>query len=259
MSSMVMRVLDLGCGSGQDLASWGITKADQVMGLDIDGSALLIAKTRFPNRLYTQGVGEHLPFKDGSFDRIVSAVALPYMKIPQTLAEIYRVLVPGGHLSLSLHLPSFTISELIHNAIPKPVPTVFRLYVLANGLFFHITGRTLGFLNGRTESFQTERGMRIALKGFANFSFHRGLGRCGETFVVEAEKMGEGEIMKCVIRKGIFDRWFIFHPDNIVKAWSGSRWVTCSYDGNPRGVQVCNFESEQEARNYCQENGLEPL
>jgi ubiquinone/menaquinone biosynthesis C-methylase UbiE len=104
-----MRVLDLGCGAGRDLASWGVTASDEVTGLDIDHSCLVIAKVRFSNRTYLQGAGERLPFKDESFDRVISAVALPYMNIQKTLAEIHRILVRGGGLSLSLHLPSFTM------------------------------------------------------------------------------------------------------------------------------------------------------
>jgi hypothetical protein len=38
-----MRVLDLGCGSGRDLTSWGVTAADAVTGLNIDDSRLAIA------------------------------------------------------------------------------------------------------------------------------------------------------------------------------------------------------------------------
>ncbi len=185
-----MRVLDVGCGSGQDLARWGVTASDEVIGLDIDDSCLVTARVRFPNRTYLHGTGECLKFENESFDRAIFAVALPYMNIQKTLSEIHRVLVPGGGLSVSLHLPSFTIAELLHNAIPKPVPTLFRLYVLANGLLFHCTGRTVGFVNGRTESFQTERGMRIALNraGFIDFSSSRGTGPVGETFIVEATK-----------------------------------------------------------------------
>jgi ubiquinone/menaquinone biosynthesis C-methylase UbiE len=185
-----MRVLDLGCGSGRELASWGVTATDEVTGVDIDYSRLAISRLQFSNRTYLQGAGECLPFEDESFDRAVSAVALPYMNIQKTLTEIHRVLVPDGGLSLSLHLPSFTIAELLHNAIPKPVPTLFRLCVMANGLVFHYTGRTVGFVNKRTESFQTERGMRVALNraGFVNLSFSRATGPVGEAFIVEARK-----------------------------------------------------------------------
>ena len=185
-----MRVLDLGCGSGWDLKSWGVTDSDAVIGLDIDHNSLAMAKVRFPNRIYLQGSGDSLPFEDKSFDRVISDVALPYMDIPKTLTEINRVLVSGGRLSLSLHLPSFTIAELLHDAIPKPIPTLFRLYVMANGFLFHCTGRNIGFPTGRTESFQTERGMRLVLNRaeFVNMSFSRVTGPVGERFIVEARK-----------------------------------------------------------------------
>jgi ubiquinone/menaquinone biosynthesis C-methylase UbiE len=184
-----MRTLDLGCGQGGSPAAWGVASSDEITGIDINGSSLAIAKAKFPGRNYLQGAGEYLPFASESFDRVVCSVALPYMNITKTLAEIHRSLVPGGSVSLSLHLPGFTIAEL-RRALPKPVPTLFRLYVLTNGVWFHLTGRTMGFLNGRTESFQTERGMRIALTraGFVNVLFSRGSGPAGETFIVEARK-----------------------------------------------------------------------
>jgi len=185
-----MLFLDLGCGSGTDLASWGVSSSDEVTGVDIDDARLQRAKARFPGRTHQPGNGESLTFPAESFDRVVSLLALPYMNIQKTLPEIHRVLVPGGGLTLSLHPPSFTVSELVHNAFPKPVATFFRLYVLANGLWFHCTGRTASFLHRRTESFQTERGMTLALDraGFSDFSFTRGVGRVGGTFVVEARK-----------------------------------------------------------------------
>jgi ubiquinone/menaquinone biosynthesis C-methylase UbiE len=193
-----MRVLDLGCGSGLDLAAWGVIASDEVTGVDIDKSRLAAARLRFPKRAYQQCPGERLPFHAQSFDRVISSVALPYMNIQKTLSEVRRVLVPGGALSFSLHSPSFTFSELLHNAFPKPIPMLFRLYVMANGLWFHCTGRTAGFLRRRTESFQTERGMRIALHraGFDNLSFSRRVASAGaasanKSFLVEANRSSE--------------------------------------------------------------------
>lgn len=185
-----MRVLDLGCGPGKDLVRWGVVASDEVTGVDIDAACLSVAKTRFCRQEYVRASGESLPFKNASFDRVICSLALPYMDIPKALAEIHRILVPGGHLFLSLHLPSLTIRELRQNAFPKPIPTLFRLYVIANGLFFHATGRTVQFLRGRTESFQTERGMRIALAraAFIDCSFQCVTGPVGKMFFAQATK-----------------------------------------------------------------------
>ncbi len=52
-----MRVLDLGCGSRRELASWGVTASDKVTGLNIDDSRLAVAKLRFSHRTHLQGFG----------------------------------------------------------------------------------------------------------------------------------------------------------------------------------------------------------
>ena len=83
-----MRVLDVGCGSGQDLARWGVTASDEVIGLDIDDSCLVTARVRFPNRTYLHGTGECLKFENESFDRAIFAVALPYMNIQKNLERL---------------------------------------------------------------------------------------------------------------------------------------------------------------------------
>lgn len=41
----------------------------------------------------------------------------PYMHIPRMLAELHRVLVPGGWLRATLHAPRFTWG----NSVPFPV------------------------------------------------------------------------------------------------------------------------------------------
>lgn len=184
-----MRVLDLGCGSGRESDRWGVGESDEVIGLDIDESRVAVARERFPQRAYVRGTGESLPFGNETFDRVVSSLALPYMNIHKALAEIHRVLVPGGRVSLSLHPPSFTLRELLHPSTPVVKAKLFRLYVMANGTWFHCSGRTLVLL-GKGESFQTERGMKIALTraGFSHFSFGRAPAPRGETFLVEARK-----------------------------------------------------------------------
>jgi ubiquinone/menaquinone biosynthesis C-methylase UbiE len=140
-----MRILDLGCGTGTNLAKLGVTESDEVTGVDIDAKVLPIARHRFPRRAFFVGAGEKLPFDNASFDRVISNVALPYMDIPKTLLEIHRVLVPGGQVWLSLHPASFTVRE-IRNTSSHLLSLVFRLYVLGNGVWFHYTGKTLCFV-----------------------------------------------------------------------------------------------------------------
>jgi len=183
-----MRILDLGCGAGgTNLALWGVAESDEVQGVDIDEGALVIARQRFPNRTYLLGRGENLPFGDASFERVVSSVAFYYMNVPKTLSEIHRVLVPEGRISLSLLPASFTLVEL-RRAFPRVIPSVFRLYVLGNGLWFHCTGKTVRFVTNRTECFHTERGMRIALRraGLTDPRFSWREGVMSKMLIVEA-------------------------------------------------------------------------
>jgi ubiquinone/menaquinone biosynthesis C-methylase UbiE len=176
------RVLDLGCGTGGHPARTDFLADDEVTGVDIDEGRLVEARRRFPQRTYQCARGESLPFPSASFDRVVSNVALPYMDIPKALAEVYRVLKPGGSVWLSFHPLRFTLDEF-RIAFPNPVATGFRMFVLFNGLYFHCTGRILR-VAGRSESFQTERGLRRALSraGFINLIFSRPAGR----LIVEA-------------------------------------------------------------------------
>src|ERR1035438_5579548 len=120
-----MRILDLGCGSGLDLASWGVVPSDEVTGIDIDESRLAIARKRFPNRTYLRCAGECLPFPPNSFDRVISAVALPYMNIQKSPAEVYRVLAPGGGFAVGPPPPPLPLSRTLHknNLPPLPLPS----------------------------------------------------------------------------------------------------------------------------------------
>jgi len=97
------RVLDLGCGAGGSPVRSDFSPDDDVTGVDIDEARLALARQRFPRRAFRCAHGESLPFPDASFDRVVSNVALPYMDIPRTLAEVRRVLKPGGSVMFSVN------------------------------------------------------------------------------------------------------------------------------------------------------------
>ncbi|MGA8762252.1 MAG: class I SAM-dependent methyltransferase [Candidatus Sulfotelmatobacter sp.] len=182
-----MRVLDVGCGVGKLPALARLSAGDWLLGVDLRYASLQVAKQTYPQREFLCCRAERLPFAAATFDRVISSLAMPYTDIPRVLAEVRRVLPPGGLLFMSLHDVRFTLSEL-RTAMPRPIPTLYRLYVLANGLMFHVSGRVVPFPNGRIESFQTERGLRLALQraGFGDVVIKRPDGR----FLVEARQSG---------------------------------------------------------------------
>lgn len=84
------RVLDLGAGTGAanpDLGDREIVALDpQPAMLSLNGEERRVV-----------AVGEHLPFADGSFDGVFSAYVVRNLtSVAGTLAEIHRVLRPGG-------------------------------------------------------------------------------------------------------------------------------------------------------------------
>jgi ubiquinone/menaquinone biosynthesis C-methylase UbiE len=163
-----MRVLDLGCGDGLTPEKLNLSASWQIIGVDLKYTALARAHISYPHRAFVCSAAENLPFPASSFDRVISNVALPYTDIPKALAETYRVLAPGGALLASLHSLSFTLAEL-RKALPKPKAVLRMGLVLASGVAFHAVGSNFG------ESFQTERGIRIALRraNFGGVSFRR--------------------------------------------------------------------------------------
>ena len=167
-------VLDLGCGPGDSWRKCGAHRETwQVIGVDPEEELLRAAREKYSGRgwTYVCGRGEELPLADGSVQGALCWLSLPYTNIPITLAELHRVIVPGGWLLAALHPPRFTLREFWRH-FPRPKQSLFRAFVLLNGIVLHASGDVIT-VKHRAESFQTERGMRIALRraGFLEPSF----------------------------------------------------------------------------------------
>ena len=165
-------ILDIGCGAGQTIIALGAGRRS--VGVDVDLSALHHAVSgAMGEPLRVAGArGEQLPFRDGAFDYVFSRVAIPYMNIPAALAEMHRVLRPGGTLWLALHPLAIPLEQFRRG---NPKGKIYAVCTMLNGLWFHLTGRTFSLNPRLRESIQTERGMRLALRraGFANPRFRR--------------------------------------------------------------------------------------
>lgn len=99
------RVLDLGCGTGRNLPL--LPAGSRAIGLDPSFDSLLAARARSPGTLLVRGSAEALPFRAGAFDTVVSGLVFCSVPRPAVgLAEVRRVLAPGGVLRMLEHVRS---------------------------------------------------------------------------------------------------------------------------------------------------------
>lgn len=92
------KVLDAGCGAGDFVEALNFYRPDlELYGIDISNKAIKIAKERVKIAKFIVGSVEKLPFKNNSFDAVLSFDVIEHVEFPQkALAEAYRVLKPKG-------------------------------------------------------------------------------------------------------------------------------------------------------------------
>lgn len=93
------RLLDLGCGYGWHCAYAMEHGARSALGLDLSEKMLQVAreKTPFPQVEYRQGDMEQAEFEAGSFDVVLSSLALHYIADYDALVrKVHRWLSPAG-------------------------------------------------------------------------------------------------------------------------------------------------------------------
>lgn len=121
-------VLDVATGTGRlPLALFRDHFRGHVTGLDLSLGMLRRARSRLAD--YGERVSlvwqdaSHLPFDDGTFDAVASLESLEFMSQPrQVLAEMVRVLAPGGVLMLTNRV-GYEARLLPGRAIPRPAFT----------------------------------------------------------------------------------------------------------------------------------------
>lgn len=96
-------LLDVGCGDGffLRLAKHRGIGTEHLAGLEISASSIEVAeRAGFDCRRID--VGEPFPFPDNSFEAVFAGEVIEHLANPDAmLEEVFRVLVPGGHLLLT--------------------------------------------------------------------------------------------------------------------------------------------------------------
>ena len=112
-----LRVLDIGCGTGQLAARIKEERPEtDVVGCDFSAGMLSRAAARRHDVRWVRGDAGRLPFSDGMFDAVTSTEAFHWFPDQDAaLAEFYRVLKPGGRLLLAMvNTPASVLSDAFY-------------------------------------------------------------------------------------------------------------------------------------------------
>ena len=111
-------LLDVGCGTGLFVQRY-VQEGGRAVGIDISPGMVRHGRERCPDCGFFVGTADALPFRDDSFDALASLLAFSYIPDPEaTLRECYRVLPPGGRISVC------TLSRTVFTSI---VPIVYQM------------------------------------------------------------------------------------------------------------------------------------
>jgi SAM-dependent methyltransferase len=105
----VHRILDLGCGTGRHLVYLS-RMGFQMDGFDSSSQAIALSRKWLDEEGLTATIREHLmersfPYSDASFDALISVQVIHHNLVKDilfTIAEIERVLKPGGYIFITV-------------------------------------------------------------------------------------------------------------------------------------------------------------
>jgi SAM-dependent methyltransferase len=123
-----LRVLEIGVGAGTDFVRW-LRAGARAQGIDLTQAGVDLTRERAAleglQADVRVGDAERLPFEDAVFDRVYSYGVLHHTPdTPKAIAEVNRVLKPGGEARLMLyHYPSWAALNLwVRHALLKGRP-----------------------------------------------------------------------------------------------------------------------------------------
>jgi ubiquinone/menaquinone biosynthesis C-methylase UbiE len=167
----VKRVLDIGCGAGQEMLPF-VVRGAKAIGIDTMLEAGQIGREMFKAKGFGQKVdfiharGQELPFANDTFDVLICRIALMYMPIKLALSEIERVCRKGGILFLKYHAPSYYWSKFREGLKSRNIlSSVHALRCIQTGYFYKMTGRqSFNKLTANGETFITRKMLQYEFK-----------------------------------------------------------------------------------------------
>jgi SAM-dependent methyltransferase len=144
-------VLDVGCGNGAQLTRLR-EGGHRGIGVEVDPEAARACR-RIGHTVVIASA-ESLPFRSNSCRGILCKVVIPYTDEQLAIAEIGRVLAPGGVAVLYLHGIGYSLRYLFRPDIWKR--SVYAAKTIVNTVVYRVVRRRLpGFLGDTL--FQSER------------------------------------------------------------------------------------------------------
>ena len=128
-------VLELGCGLGDLLADM-LAAGYACRAIEQSPEMVAAARDTLQRRhvgeksSIIQGSAQHLPFSDASFDTVVSTFPSEYIYDPDTIAEVERVLRPGGRLIV------IEGANLLPVGFLQPVLVLLQMFVYGPSALF---------------------------------------------------------------------------------------------------------------------------
>lgn len=178
-------VLDLACGTG-DLAARSASEGARVVGLDLTPKMLSLARRRHADPAWTVGDMCMLPIASDSFSVVTVGYGLRNVPdLPAALAEIHRVLQPGGRLcALDFDKPDAAWLRAIYLGYLNVVGG-------ALGWILHRDPDTYRYIPASIRRYPGARGVvtLMATAGFVNVRHVRVLGGLMAIHVAERGKL----------------------------------------------------------------------
>jgi ubiquinone/menaquinone biosynthesis C-methylase UbiE len=169
-SVQVRRVLDIGCGAGQEMLPF-VEHGASAVGMDVMPEVGQVGGKMFASKGFGEKVsfmrasGDELPFEDESFDVLICRGALMFMNNAKALKEMARVLSPGGVFFLMVQAPPYYWNKAGKGLRTGNVlSSVHAARVLLAGNYYLLTGKqSYGKLTAAGEIFQTRKSLSRAL------------------------------------------------------------------------------------------------